>query len=151
MEPEQEHSKRLLIAAVLGLAFLLIVGTYSLIRYGQSVPAPQETSVAEPEQDTALSLKPFQIALAGPGHDRVQLSLALGHNQDAAVKKELLKRETQIREIVLFTVQKKSRAALLAPTGKDSLSQELRSAINQVMHRKISEVYVTELSIISGK
>jgi flagellar basal body-associated protein FliL len=154
MESEQVQSKRLLIAATLALAFLLSVGTWFLIRYGQNLPGTQDTGGTmepEQEQDAELTLKTFHIALAGPGHETVQLELAIGHQNDPALKKELSKRDTQIREIVHFTVQKKTRDFLLAPMGREALSQELRNAINQVMHRKISDLHVTQHRVSSRK
>ncbi|WP_176736952.1 flagellar basal body-associated FliL family protein [Oligoflexus tunisiensis] len=153
----QSNSRKVLLAFTLALVFILTAGVWSLVRYGQrsavqTAPAPTPL----PENASATSAapnpeywrpKPFQITLLGPDRTRMELSVAIEHRADPALKKELAKREAQIREIILFAVQRKSKAFLVTSEGRDELRSELLSSINRVMRRPINDIHITELIV----
>lgn len=95
----------------------------------------------------AFFMKPFRINLAGPGAPYVQLEIVIEHQKSDLLKKELENREPQLREIILFAIQRKDREFLLSPHGKDALRNEIRIAINHVMRRKIAEIYIPTLLV----
>jgi flagellar basal body-associated protein FliL len=92
-------------------------------------------------------LKPFHINLAGPGAPYAQIEVVIEHQKGDLLKKELEKREPQLREIIIFAVQRKDKEFLLSPHGKDALRNEIRIAINRVMRRKIAEIYIPTLLV----
>lgn len=155
----QQSRKKHLILFILAVIFVVVGGSLALFRYIQrmavqapsSPPQAADASIVRPSREVlneSFRLKPFRITLTGPYTHYAQLEIVIEHRNDPSLKKEVLRREAQLRDIILFIIQKKTREFLLSPDGKEALRKEIRTAINRVMRRKIDEVHITELMIL---
>jgi flagellar basal body-associated protein FliL len=94
------------------------------------------------------TFKPFHLNLGNPLENRyVRIEVAAEYKGGDPQKVELEARLPQLRDAVISVVQGKSREFILSPTGKDRLRYEITTQINQLMTKKIENVYITDLII----
>jgi len=146
------HRRKQLAALICALIFIFSAGCIALYRYMQhmTIETSAKSSVSVPKRDNELfQLKPFRIALAGPGTPSyAQVEVVINHRKDPELIKELRKRESQIREIILFIIQTKTKDFLLLDKGKEVIRNEILVSINRVMRRNVDEIHISELSVI---
>ncbi|MDQ3233562.1 MAG: flagellar basal body-associated FliL family protein [Pseudobdellovibrionaceae bacterium] len=158
---DQKIRRKQLILYMSALIFVIGAGSIAIFQYinrtppkvvGTGIPAPKsqqhDPSPVKVPYGESLRLKPFRISLAGHRNSYVLLQIVIEHRNDPLLQREILKREPQLREIVLFTVQRKTREFLLSPDAQEVLRHEIRTAINRVMQRKIIEIHMTELLVM---
>ena len=93
-------------------------------------------------------MKPFHINLGNPLENRfARIEISIEYKNGNLQKKEIEKRKPQLRDLIVDVASKKTREFLLAPDGKSQLRLEFLNRINQYMHYKIENVYITDILI----
>ncbi len=94
------------------------------------------------------AFKPFHLNLGNPLENRyVRLEISTEYKGGDEQKREIEARLPQLRDAVISVVQTKTREFILSATGKDRLRYEITTQLNQLMTKKIENVYITDLII----
>lgn len=109
---------------------------------------PEANPAATAGFGATFTFKPFHLNLGNPLENRyVRIEVAAEYKGGDPQKVELEARLPQLRDAVISVVQGKTREFILSPTGKDRLRYEITTQINQLMTKKIENVYITDLII----
>lgn len=94
------------------------------------------------------AFKPFHLNLGNPLENRyVRIEISAEYKGGEDQKKEMEARLPQLRDAIISVVQSKTREFILSPTGKDRLRYEVTTQLNQLMTKKVENVYITDLII----
>ena len=126
----------LLIAiALVGAAALIIVLKYT-----------GENSKSEPTIDEVLdvSVDVNDITTNLGSNDYIRISFKIQTDSKKA-KKELEKRDFQVRNIIIQTLSEKTAEELEGKEGKEKLEEDLKNQIDEIMQEgNIVRVYITD-------
>ncbi|MBF0442085.1 MAG: flagellar basal body-associated FliL family protein, partial [Oligoflexales bacterium] len=115
----------------------------------KEAPKDEKGDEAKIDFGETYPLKTFHLNLGNPLENRfVSIDISLEYIAgDSNQRKEIERRDPQIRDAVVSIVSRKTMEFLLAPDGKTQLRKEIKTRINSFMSKPITQVFITDILI----
>lgn len=101
-----------------------------------------------PKFGETFTLPKMDLNLGNPLENRyLTIRIAVEFRGGEEQKKEIEKREPQLKDIVINTVNSRTRMELLSPDGKNRLRREILNRFNEVLERPVEAIYLTDFLV----